>query len=609
MTAGSLAELGTPRLLQRLWRELRPLRRRQFALVSVAMATSALAEVVTLGAVIPFIAVLVEPERVLRYRPVAELAQIIGISQPEKLAIPLALLFIAGAMIAAAIRLIVVWSTTRLSVAIGADLSSSIYERILYQPYLVHIEKNTSEAISVVINKVETIVGIILIPLQTAISAAFIILSVTIALFLIDPVVAVISFSFIGAGYVAISRALSARLASNSIRIAREQVSVIKAVQEGLGGIREVLLNGTQMVFLEKFRRADRPVRHAQGSNTVIHQVPRVVMEGVALIVVSLLVVILSGRPGGIVSGLPVLGALALGGQRLLPLFQQCYGAVVSVLGNRDELGDALEVLEQPMPADHGHSDQKALHLDNALECRQVRFRYPSGGPWVVDDLNLTIHKGSRVGLVGTTGCGKTTLLDLITGLLSPTQGTVLIDDEPLVGGRVEAWQQSVAYVPQQVYLADASLTENIAFGVPADQVDMEKVEWAAQRALVTEFIEDKARGLGTVVGERGVRLSGGQRQRIGIARAFYRDASFLVFDEATSALDNQTELEIIKSLAGLDRGETLLVVAHRLSSLRGCDVIIEMGQGRIVAQGTYECLMSESATFREMASTGGIER
>jgi ATP-binding cassette subfamily B protein len=597
-----LVGLGIPRLTLRLWRHLRPRRRKQFVIVSLLMTLSAFAEVATLGAVIPFITVLVDPERVFLYGPVAYLAQLLGVTRPEELVLPLAMVFVAGALLAAAIRLAVVWSATRLAVATGADLSADAYERTLYQPYSIHVGRNTSEITSGVIHKVEAVVNGMFAPLQVAIGSVLTMVTVTGALLLIDPVIAMIAMVGFGGGYVAITSVLSDRLKDNSRRIAQEQTRVVKAIQEGVGGIRDVLIDGTQTVFLDQFRNSDRPMRQARGSNMVIQQAPRVVMEGVAMLLVAMLAVVMSGRSGGIAGGLPILGALALGGQRLLPVYQQCYQAVTTVLGHRSLLVTALEILDQPMPATYGLPASEPLEFRREVKFENLRFRYTEHGPWVIDGIDLAIAKGARVGIVGTTGCGKSTLLDLLMGLLTPVDGAVLVDELVIEGNRLRAWQRSIAHVPQHIFLADASLTENIAFGVPVEDVNMKLVREAASRAMIAEFIDGEPAGYATMVGERGIRLSGGQRQRIGIARALYKQASVLVFDEATSALDSLTEQSIVHSLADFDREVTVLLVAHRLSTLKDCDMIVEMNDGRIVGVGTFECLMSTSATFREMA-------
>ncbi len=597
-----VSDLGILRLLIRLWHRLRPRRRKQFVIVTLLMIVSAFAEVVTIGVVIPFITVLVEPERAFQIGFIERFAQFLGVDRPDDLVIPLAAVFVGGAVAAAAIRLVVVWATTRLAVATGSDLSADAYERTLYQSYATHVSRNTSDVMSGVVHKVEAIVSGMLTPLQATLGSAFTIATVTGVLILIDPVVAMISMATVGGGYAAITRIFRNRLTLNGQQIAREQTKVVKAIQEGIGGIRDILIDGTQQVFLNEYRGSDRRMRRSQGSNVVMQQAPRILMEGVAMMLITALAVVLSYRSGGITRGLPVLGALALGGQRLLPLYNQCYNAMATLLGQRALLVIALEILEQPMPATYGQPIPSPLGLKTEIECQHLRFRFAEDGPWVIDDLDLIVAKGTRVGLVGVTGSGKSTLLDLLMGLLVPSGGAILVDGRPLEDDRLRAWQRSIAHVPQHIFLADASLTENIAFGVPAGEIKMDRVRQAARQAMISEFIEGKAMGYATVVGERGARLSGGQRQRIGIARALYKEANVLILDEATSALDNQTEQSVIHSLAGLDREVTVILVAHRLSTLKDCDVIAELNDGRIVGQGTFESLMSTSATFREMA-------
>ena len=600
--AGSLTVRETVRLLIRLWHHLRRRRKRQFIAITSLMLVSAFAEVATLGALIPFITVLVNPDRVMQYKVVATLARFIGVVQPEDLIVPLALVFVTGAVFSALVRLVVVWATTHLAIVLGADLTVEAYERTLYQPYATHVKRNTSEVTSGVIHKVEAIVSGMFFPLQVAVGSVFTFVSVTIALFVIAPRVAAIAVGFFLGAYAIITRVFRGRLERNSQRIAQEQTRVLKAIQEGIGGIRDVLIDGTQAVFVDQFRRSDREVRRAQGSNSVIALAPRLVMEGIAMTLIVVLAVALNSRSGGIADQLPVLGALVLGAQRLLPIFQQCYSAVTTVLGNRAVLTQALEMLDQPMPMSYGLHALRPSGLREELRFEGVRFRYSDDGPWVIDQLDMVVPVGSRIGLAGTTGCGKTTLLDLLMGLLRPVEGEITVDGQVLEGERLQTWQRAITHVPQHIFLADVSVTENIAFGVPRDDIDMDRVIAAANQANIADFIEKELLSYEAVVGERGIRLSGGQRQRIGIARALYKQASVLVFDEATSALDNTTERSVMSSLAALDRHLTIILVAHRLSTLKDCDVIYEMSEGRIIGQGTFDGLMAISATFREMA-------
>jgi len=392
------------------------------------------------------------------------------------------------------------------------------------------------------------------------------------------------------------------RLQRNSQRIAYEETQVIKALQEGLGGIRDVLLDGTQPVYCDIYRQADHPLRRAQGNNIFIAQGPRFAVESLGMVLIAALAYGLSRQAGGIATVLPVLGALALGAQRLLPALQQSYAAWANITGYSASLADTIDLLEQPLPVDVLQPAPALLPFQDSIRFAAVRFRYSSDGPWVLDGLNLTIPKGARVGLVGRTGSGKSTTLDLLIGLLMPTEGELLVDGQPISGNRVRAWQRTIAHVPQSIYLADTTLAENIAFGVPRDAIDLDRVRQAARQAQIADFIENQPEGYNAFVGERGIRLSGGQRQRIGIARALYKQASVLVFDEATSALDNATEQSVMDAIEGLNRDLTILLIAHRLTTVRRCDTIVELEHGLVLAQYTYEQLLACRPSFRSMA-------
>jgi len=309
-----------------------------------------------------------------------------------------------------------------------------------------------------------------------------------------------------------------------------------------------------------------------------------------------------SQQDGGISSALPVLGVLALGAQRLLPSLQQVYFAWSNIVGYQAPLADIIALLDQPLPKELLQPTTTPLIIKDEIRLDAVRFRYTLEDPWVLNGLNLVINKGARIGFVGSTGSGKSTTLDLLMGLLIPTEGELLVDGQPISGNRLTAWQRSIAHVPQSIYLADTTLAENIAFGVPAEAIDMDRVQQAARQAQIADFIEKNPEGYKAYVGERGVRLSGGQRQRIGIARALYKQASVLVLDEATSALDNATELSVMDAIGALNSDLTILLIAHRLSTVQHCDFIVELEQGRVVAQGTYEQLLDCSPSFRRMA-------
>jgi ABC-type multidrug transport system fused ATPase/permease subunit len=502
---------------------------------------------------------------------------------------------------AGAIRLLLLWVSTRLAFAAGADFSIDAYRRTLYQAYSVHVARNSSEVISGITNKVADTVTV-LNQFLMLISSIVFLLAITLALLAINPVVASLAIAGFGACYGFITWVSRRRLRRNSQRIAHEQTQMIKALQEGLGGIRDVLLDGTQPLYCEIYRRADQPLRRALGANTFIVTYPRFAMEALGMVVIAALAYGLSRQAGGVATALPVLGTLALGAQRLLPALQQSYASWAIVAGSQSSLATTVKLLDQPMPPELLQPVVAPLLFQDAVRFYRVRFRYTKDGPWVLDDLNFTIRKGARVGFVGTTGSGKSTTLDLLMGLLMPTDGEILVDGKPVVGNRVRAWQRTIAHVPQNIYLADSTVAENIALGVPRESIDLDRVKLAAQQAQIADFIESTPEGYNASVGERGVRLSGGQRQRIGIARALYKQASVLIFDEATSALDNATEQSVMDAIEQLNCDLTILLIAHRLSTVRSCDIIVELEHGRMVAQGTYEQLLECSASFRNMA-------
>ena len=598
----AIPNVELPNLLTRLWYHLSRRRRRQFGLLVGLMLISAFAEVVSIGAVLPFLGILVAPKRVINHPFFGEIARDLGITSADQLVFPLTLAFIAAALIAGAIRILLLWVSTRIAFSTGSELNIEVYRRTLYQPYWVHASQNSSEVISSITNKTNDVVFGVLLPVLTLLSSTILMMAIMIALIAIDPVVATVSGFGLGCSYALTTLMFRRQLHRNSHRIAHEQTQVVKALQEGLGGIRDVLLGGAQSILCNIYRKADYPLRRAQGSNIFIGGSPRYVMEALGMVLIAVLAYGLSQQAGGIATALPVLGVLALGAQRLLPSLQQIYYSWANIAGTQASLADTIALLDQPLPVELLQPTTEPLLIKDDVRLDTVRFRYTVEGPWVLDGLNLVIAKGSRVGFVGSTGSGKSTTLDLLMGLLMPTDGELLVDGQPISGNRLRAWQRSIAHVPQSIYLADSTLAENIAFGVPPEKIDLGRVQRAARKAQIADFIESRPEGYQAYVGERGVRLSGGQCQRIGIARALYKQASVLVFDEATSALDNATEQLVMDAIGGLNGDLTILLIAHRLNTLQHCDIIVELEHGRVVAQGTYEQLLKCSPSFGRTA-------
>jgi len=595
---------GLLRLLVCVWRHVSARHHSQIALLAVLMVICAFMEILSLGAVLPFLAALATPEQLMKHVWVASLAARWGVQTADQLALPFAALFAAAVLVAGGLRLLLLWANNRLAFAISGDFSREIYRRTLYQPYPMHLIRNSSVVLSGITQKAEGATKIVLGQLNL-ISAALLLLAVMAALLAIDVTASLTACAGFGLIYGVVTWRARPRLRRNSQTVADGQTNVIKTVLEGLGGIRDVLLDGTQSVYLDKYRQADLPMRRAHGDTLFVQGYPRIVVEALGMALIAAVAYGLSRSDGGAASALPVLAALALGAQRVLPALQQIFASWTSIASVRVPVADVLTLLDEPLPAEAGRPLPPPLVLWETIRFESVRFRYAVDRPWVLDGLSLRIGKGIRMGIIGGTGSGKSTMLDVLMGLLEPTEGEITVDGRALDGERLRAWQRSIAHVPQAIFLSDAPIAENIAFGVPPAAIDMDRVRWAAAQAQLADFIETQPGGYMAVVGERGIRLSGGQRQRIGIARALYKQTSVLVFDEATSALDNSTEQAVMEAIRGLDRDLTILIIAHRLTTVRECDRIVEVVDGRAVEYQSYAQMLELSPCAQKTVTTG----
>ena len=582
-------------ILKSLWGHISNRRRRQAGLLLILAIFTSFAEIISLGAVLPFIGVLTQPDKVLAYPFVAEITQFFGIENGNELVVLLTLAFALAAVVAGFMRLLLLWGTLNLGSMTGADLSIKVYKRTLYQPYMIHIQRSSSEVISGITQKVGMTTAA-LTGLVTVITSLLLFVSILFTLIMVDPMVALLSALSFGVAYGIIAWVTRKKLVANSHITADEQTHVVKALQEGLGAIRDVLIDGTQNVYIKIYGKAVIRLRRASAENSFINQAPRFAMESLGLVLISLFVLFVSNRSGGVSGALPILAMIAFGAQRLLPLMQMLYGNWALVTGSKEVLKDVLSLLEQEMPSYADVKSLPALSLKKSISFEDVSFSYGGDSNLVLNAVNFKVNKGSCVGIIGATGSGKSTALDLLMGLLQPTKGFIKIDGTSIIDSKMRAsWQQSVAHVPQSIFLSDATVAENIAFGVPANKIDHNRVRDSAKRAQIADFIESSSDGYDSFVGERGVRLSGGQRQRIGIARALYKKASVLIFDEATSALDDQTEEAVMRTIDELSGDLTLFIIAHRLTTLRNCTQIIELKSGTVSRIGSYQDLIDLS--------------
>jgi len=494
---------------KQLWHHLSKRRRKQLALLLFLMITASILEVVSLGAVLPFLSVLTAPEQVFQHEYAQPLISALTLREPIQLILPITILFIIAVLVAGIVRLLLLYVMTRLSYAIGADLSINIYRRTLYQPYATHVARNSSEVINSIITKTNIVISGILTPLLTLVSSIFILIGIVAVLFAIDIGVALSASIGFGLLYWLVIRYTKNHLKNNSQIIADQSTQMLRSLQEGLGGVRDVLIDGTQEFYCQLYRNADLPLRRASGSNLFIGGSPRYIIEAIGMTLIAGLAYMLTQKQGGMAAAIPVLGALALGAQKLLPVLQQAYGSYSAIKGSKSSFEDVLCLLDQPLPEYENQPTPKVIQFDKEIKLTNLSFRYTQESPWILKNINLSLKKGSHIGFIGSTGSGKSTLLDIIMGLLPATEGDLFIDQQSIDNKSRRSWQMNIAHVPQNIYLSDNSIEENIAFGVSKDKIDHQRVRKAAQQAQIAQLIEQWQEGYQTFVGERGVRLSG----------------------------------------------------------------------------------------------------
>ncbi len=582
-------------MLHRLWHHLSKKRRRQFIFIQILIVFASFFEMASLGAVIPFLSVLSEPDVVFQQDYMRPFIDFFDFKNPDELTLPITIIFILLILISAVVRLILLWALVRLSQMAGSDLSINIYKHTLYQDYSVHVSRNSSEVINGIITKTTTVTKGVIAPVLNFISTVVTIIGIIAVLLLIDIYVTLLGFIGFGGSYLLVIYLTRRNLRENSQNIAEKSDLMVKSLQEGLEGIREVLINNNQEFYTKLYQNSDLKMRIATWRNEIIYSSPRFGMEAIGIGIVALFAYSATLQLGGIEQYLPVLGAFVLGAQKLLPAIQKAYASYSRIKGGQYSLNDVIILLDQPIPKFADLPLPEPAQFNNAVVINNLSFRYSNDSPYILKNVNMEIPKGSVVGIVGTTGCGKSTLLDLFMGLLIPTEGRILVDGQTISHSNTRSWQRHISNVPQHIYLTDGTIEENIAFGIEKDQIDHSKILKAAERAQISSLIDDLKYGYQTLVGERGMRLSGGQRQRIGLARAFYKESDVLVLDEATSALDDQTESAVMKSIENMDDDITVLIIAHRLTTLKNCDKIIKFEKDFSYKTLTYDELMMQN--------------
>lgn len=569
-----------------LWSFLGRKRVLQFTALFMLMLLAVFAEMVSLGAVVPFLSALTDPGMLMEKSWFQPVARLLGAQAADELLLPLTLAFVLAALLSAGLRMSLLWVNSRLTASMSIQLRTALYRRALYSPYEFHLASNSSELIALVTQKIGSASGAGIMHVLMLVVALMTSTAIILTLLLIDPLVALLTFGVLGGGYMLVGFVSRKMLRRNSRTIAENQPLAVKQLQEGIGGIRDVILDRTQETFLKNYATYVQKSEVAAIKNGIIGQLPKHVLELIGIVLIAGLAYDLQTQGK---AALPILGALALGAQRLLPSLQQAYFSWSFISGAQVVIAEVVKYLDAESAQSKKNDNRLPVSFQKSIALDRVSFQYANTDVNVLSDISLSIPKGTRAGFIGETGSGKSTLLDVIMGLLVPGGGKLLIDGVEINEANRKSWQKHLAHVPQSIYLSDTSILENIAFGVPKDQIDAKRAVAAAKQAHLHHFIEKLPGGYETFVGERGVQLSGGQRQRIGIARALYKQAEVIIFDEATSALDDATEKIVMEAINDLDANLTVLLIAHRLSTLRGCNAIYKLSHGKIIESGSYE--------------------
>ncbi len=575
-------------LLIKLWKYFPKKRKIQFFLLLVLMLLSGFAEMISFTAVIPFLTVLTDPESLLKLKRFQPFYKYLNLESADQLFNPIAIVFIVITILAASIKLSSVWLSGRYAASLGSEISCKSYINTLLQPYDVQIEKNTSSVIS---TNTTYLNSVILVFHQTLwfISNLIISILITIGLFIVNYKIAFILLLVFTFAYLVLMLKVKSRLMRNSQYIANANQIQVKIIQESLGSIRDIILNKAYKNFIDIYEKIDINMRFKNADSIFLSIFPRNVLEVLGIIFLVLISIIIYGiGEFQIKETLPLLGAFALGAQRLLPAMQQSYNAWATVNSYSSEIRNVINSLEQNVENKLVNNYINSLSIikksiKKSIEIKSLSFRYSYDKPYILKDINFVIKRGERIGIKGITGSGKSTLIDIIMGLLKPTNGQVLVDGDDIHSRRyIDKWHKNITHVPQDIYLTDSSFAKNIAFGIPDKEINMDKVKEVAKKAYISSFIESSNQNYKNSVGEKGIKLSGGQRQRIGIARALYKETDLIILDEATSALDKETEKKIMDSIKSLNPNITILVIAHRLTTLDFCDKIIELRNGQL---------------------------
>lgn len=579
---------------------------KQFYLLQVLVVIMAFTELLGIASIAPFMA-LVGDISILETNGVfAQLYKMSGLNNPMDFLFYTGVIVLVMLTFSTVIAMFTTWRLSIFGARIGTEIADRLYSYYMQQSWQFHASGSSAQLTKQVSTEAARISNDIIQPLMQMNSKLVLALFISISIVIYDPVIAILGLFIFSLAYFVLYRLVRQKLESNGQQLSEVSTRRFRLMNEGFGGIKDVLLLNRSHDFITRFHDSGKVYARARGTNIAISQVPRYFIELIAFgAMISLVLVLIKVHSGNLGEVLPILAVYALAAFKLLPALQQIYSSLSVIKGNvaafeavKDDLQRSIE--NQKIVSEN--SIVTSINLYKNIALNDIAFSYPGKDRAAVDGVSMSIPVNSVIGLVGSSGSGKSTLIDLLLGLLTPQQGGIYVDNIRITADNKRAWQDLLGFVPQSIFLSEGSIAENIAFGIPAKDISLKQVNKALNLANLTELVEQLPDGVNTKVGERGVQLSGGQRQRIGIARALYHEAEVLVFDEATSALDGITEKIVMDAIHEFSGQKTIIMIAHRLKTVEKCDLIYFMEHGKIIDQGTYQELVVRNVKFKEMA-------
>ena len=595
------------KVIRQLFALLTPQQVKQFYILQLLVIFMAFFELLGIASIAPFMALVGDIDLVEENSVLASLYHFSGLTDPLDFVFYAGLAVLVMLTLSTIVSMFTIWKLSMYAARVGAELADRLYKHYMSQDWLFHASTSSSHLTKQISSETIRVTNHVVRQLLQMNAKLVLSAFIAVAIFVYDPLIALSGLLLFAGAYLFLYKIVRKRLQNNGRVMSKVLTERFLLMNEGFGGVKDVLLLNRGADFVERFQKSGKTFAYAHGTNNAIAQVPRYFMELVAFgTMIGLVLLLIKMHEGELGTVLPILAVYALAAFKLLPALQQVYGSLVEIKGNIASFEAIKEDLvlsqKQQQFAVPSEAEFASLQPKHTISLNDITFTYPGKSEPAVAGLNMIIPAYSTVGLVGSSGSGKSTTIDLFLGLLSPQQGQLCIDGTCITAENKRAWQNTLGFVPQSIFLSGGTIAENVAFGLPSAEIDRDKVRKALKLAHLTELVERLPEGLDTKGGERGIQLSGGQRQRIGIARALYNEASVLVFDEATSALDGITEKIIMEAIHDFSGEKTIVMIAHRLKTVEKCDIIYLMEDGKIVDQGTYQELLESSTKFRKMA-------